>query len=78
MNAKTIIGLILIVISILLLIFVVESVKNNIPSTGQWAGKITMYRQPYLNHGIMLIWAGIAALLLFLAGIILFFLGRKF
>ena len=76
-NKKTVIGLILIVIGVLLAVYVIQSVSDNIPHTGRWAGKITQYRQPFYGHGVMVIWLFLAALILFLIGLVLFFLGRN-
>lgn len=76
-NKKTVIGLIMVVLGILLAVFVIESINANIPHTGRWAGKITQYRQPFYGHGIMVIWLFLAALVLFLGGLVLFFIGRN-
>ena len=77
MNKKSIVGLVLAAAGFILVAAIWMWIKSCLPTTGQWAGKITMFREPFHNAGILMIWGGIAGLLMFLIGIILFFLGRQ-
>ncbi|MBQ6382735.1 MAG: hypothetical protein IJJ42_03950 [Clostridia bacterium] len=76
-NKKTVIGLIMVILGVLLAVFVIQSIDANIPHTGRWAGKITQYRQPFYGHGIMVIWLFLLAAILFLTGLVLFFIGKN-
>ena len=77
MNSKIITGISLMVLGIVLLAAVVIMVQTNLAASGPLAGKITTYKPPFENHGLLTVLIGVCAAVSFLAGMILAALGKK-
>jgi len=74
---KKIVGIILVLVSVALLVFTIQSVADNLAKDGPVAGKINSFKPAYQNQGVVIILTGIASAISFLAGICFLALGRK-
>ncbi len=73
---KRIVGIILVVISIALLVFVIHGIASNLPADGPLKGNIRGYKPPYDGHGLVMVLSGFAAVLSFLGGLFLIGLAK--
>ncbi len=68
---KLIAGVILLLVFIAALIYVISAVHNGLPAEGQWKGNIHQWKPAFPGQGIVIIFAGIAGAMSFLAGVFL-------
>ena len=73
---KRIVGIILVVISIALLVFVIHGIASNLPADGPLKGHIRGYKPPYDGHGLVMVLSGLAAVLSYLGGLFLIGLAK--
>lgn len=77
MNAKKVIGIVLILLAVALIGLVIFSVWANMAHEGPVAGKIVSYKPPFYGHGLwMVIFIGVGGLS-FLGGLMLFVIGQR-
>ena len=57
--------------------YAVHGIVSNMVRTGPTAGKITAYRPPFKNHGLLTVLTGFAGLGIFFAGIALAGFGKS-
>ena len=77
MNVKKAVGIALIVVGAGLLILAIVMISSNLATTGPAAGKITSYKPPFRNHGLVTILVGIASVISFLAGAFMIALSNR-
>ena len=76
MNKKRIIGIILSVLGAALVGLAIYMLASNMVKTGPTAGKITAYRPPFKNHGLLTVLTGFAGFGVFFTGIALAGFGK--
>ncbi len=77
MSKKRVIGIVLSVLGVALVGLAVYMIVSNMVRTGPTAGKITAYRPPFKNHGLLTVLTGFAGLGIFFTGIALAGFGKS-
>jgi hypothetical protein len=77
MSRTRIIGICLIVLSVILMVFAIYQVHVNMAHVGPIAGKISSYRAPFREHGLLVVGTGIASVVSFLSGALLCAIGKS-
>ena len=77
MTRRRIIGIILLVISLALAVFVYTEVHRTVTLSGLMVGSTATYTPPFEFHGPLVVLAGVAAAALFITGLYLVSPDRK-
>ena len=77
MSKKRVVGIVLSVLGVALVGLAVYMIVSNMVRTGPTAGKITAYRPPFKNHGLLTVLTGFAGLGIFFTGIALAGFGKS-
>ena len=77
MDSKMKIGISLMALAIVLLAVVIIMVQTNLAASGPWSGKITTYKPPFENHGLLTVLIGMGAAISFLSGAVITVLGKN-
>ena len=77
MNTKVRIGISMMVLAIVLLAVVIIMVQTNLALSDPWSGKITTYKPPFANHGLLTVLIGIGGAFSFLSDAAITVLGKS-